>query len=125
MPVDEKVLRRIQEIVGLYPEEVMDTLLDATFWPTALKTDTVYIRRSDDTEGADDTIRVSFSRDSDAWVEVLSMGDPDPEADSSFMGLHRFRSYSGGGRSLRVRNALLFLARAIQLDNEETPDPPR
>lgn len=32
-----------------------------------------------------------------------------------------FRSYDGGGKSQRVRNALMILALAIKLDNEEYP----
>ena len=33
----------------------------------------------------------------------------------------RFRTSGGGGHSLRVRNALMLLALAIKLDNEEDP----
>lgn len=34
-------------------------------------------------------------------------------------GCKRFRTFSGGGNSHRVRRALLILAEAIRLDNEE------
>lgn len=33
----------------------------------------------------------------------------------------RFRNSGGGGMSLRVRNAIMILALAIKLDNEENP----
>jgi len=33
----------------------------------------------------------------------------------------RFRTYGGGGMSLRTRAALLILAEAIRLDNEDRP----
>ena len=51
-------------------------------------------------------VSVVFSPDGDAWVTTDPRGC-------------RFRTYAGGGTSLRVRNALLMLAMAIKLDNEK------
>ena len=72
-----------------------------------------YIRLHDDHDGTyQGRIIVSISRDSDVWIKI------DPSHDLSSL---RFRSYSGGGKSQRVRSALLILALAIKLDNEEHP----
>jgi hypothetical protein len=69
-----------------------------------------YSRLHDDHDGEfTGKISVVFSPDSDAWVYIDKRD-----------GL-RFRTYSGGGASLRVRNALIILALAIKLDNEEHP----
>jgi hypothetical protein len=59
-------------------------------------------------------ITVLFGGDSDAWLNIKS--DPDELGTAQ-----RFRTYAGGGRSLRVRKALFLLALAIKADNEEFP----
>jgi hypothetical protein len=114
-------MTHLSRIIKRYPDEALDLILNNWFWPVSLDTKTFYKRRSDDTDGLDSNIGVAFSQDGDAWVEVISNFDPD---ESNF-GSHRFRMpMQGGGRSGRVRNALLFLARAIMLDEKELPDPP-
>jgi len=121
MRLNKKVLGSIRRMVRVHPDEVMDALLKQVFWPTSLKSDTAYTRKGDDTDGSNSHILVMFSRDSDGWIEVVPHLDPDAE---QFSTSHRFRTSFGGGRSLHVRNALLMLARAVELDNKERPDPP-
>ena len=128
MPItkEEKDLKKLRLLIRQYPAEATDLLLDAMFWHPKLKTDVIYERRSDDTDGLDTRISVQFSRDSDSWIEIQSVesrntcGDEKNDFVPTYM--HRFRSGFGGGRSLRVRNALMHLARAIQLDEKERPD---
>ncbi|TAL49439.1 hypothetical protein EPN83_00835 [Patescibacteria group bacterium] len=123
MPADKRTLNRLRKLVKRYPDELAKLLLEGHFWLSALQPNIIYRRRSDDTDGLDSTLGVSFSQDSDGWIDIIS--DIDPESgDRHFT--HRFRvPLIGGGRSPRVRNALLVLALAIKLDNEELPDPRR
>lgn len=68
----------------------------------------------DSPEGA---LWVGFSMDGDGWVQVIAKPDP-----NEFSTSLRFRMpLIGGGQSPRVRVALLILAEAIRLDNEEHP----
>ncbi len=112
--------RAAKKLVKEHPDEVLDVLLEHPFWPAQIKPDILYTRRSDDTDGYDNTIAVDIGsgiRAGDAYVEVQSKFDPD----SITIGVHCFRSGIGGGGSPRVRNALLFLALAIELDNRDYP----
>jgi len=96
---------------------LLDRLLDTPFWPDSLRAGEVYETKSDDNPHDEKScVSVVFSQDGDAWVEVQSFIDPDADI---YTASHRFRTYMGGGRRLRTRNALLFLARAIQLDAKE------
>ncbi len=106
--------RKIRELCQEYPELVIQELLEAPFWPSSISTNTLYARGDDDT--AEGEISVAFSPDGDGWVEVLSHPDPAEMSQS-----HRFRTYFGGGQSLRTQTALKVLAVAIQLDNQERP----
>ena len=86
-------------------------LLENPTWPEGLEARTMYERQHDDTDGKDEGyLRVVIADDGDAWVSM----------DVAHHGL-RYRTYQGGGSSLRVRAALLILAQAIRLDNEERP----
>lgn len=88
-------------------------VLDNPLWISELEVNTTYIRTHDDTDGTDKgKIFVRFSQDWDAWF------DSEP---SHHHGSLRFRTVPGGGQSPRVRNALMILALAIKLDNEEYP----
>ena len=70
-----------------------------------------YERLHDDDDGTGQgSIRVFFGKDSDIRVEITPTHNGRPL---------RFRTFFGGGKSLRVRNALMILALAIKLDNEE------
>ena len=93
--------------------KAMDHLLEGGYWPHTLETRHAYTRRHDDTDGEmgeDQELTVTFGPDGDAWVVL-------PQSLKSL----RFRTLSGGGKSLRVRNALLVLAEAIRRDNEDSP----
>jgi hypothetical protein len=97
---------------------LLDQLLDTPFWPASLNASEAYHTKSDDNPRDEAShLSVVFSPDGDAWVEVQSFIDPDADI---YTATHRFRTYLGGGRRLHIRNALLFLARAIQLDREAT-----
>ncbi len=113
---EEKKRRRLQarikRLCEEYPDEVLKTLLDTPFWPEGISSGGGYTRYEDDTKGGN--IVVMFSRDGDAWIT----GNLDPSE-----GMHslRFRTYFGGGQSLRARAALIFLAVAIEMDNKSRP----
>lgn len=93
----------------------MRDLLDAPFWPATLQLGQFYQRFEDDSPLG--SISVVFGSDGDGWISVVS--EPDPKEARHSM---RFRMpMSGGGQSPRVRNALLILAEAIRLDNEDRP----
>jgi hypothetical protein len=90
----------------------MNVLLEGSYWPQTIDTGISYSRRHDDTDGKtgpDQEIEITLGPDGDAWVLLANM--------SSL----RFRTWAGGGSSLRVRNALLVLAEAIRRDNAERP----
>ena len=87
-------------------------LLDGDYWIPTLETKQNYRRSHDDNDGdLSQDISVIIGEDGDA--HVMTNGPYDGR------GYLRFRHGIGGGRSLRVRNALLILAEAIRLDNEE------
>lgn len=91
----------------------LDNLLEKDFWISTLAPDQVYTRLQDDRDGhtgEEHQLRVYIAQDADLHVFLPY----------SFESL-RFRNYIGGGRSLRVRNALLVLAEAIRRDNESRP----
>lgn len=93
----------------------MNNLLERDFWPKSLAPDKVYTRLQDDRDGhtgEEHQLRVYIACDGDLHVFLPY----------SFESL-RFRNYIGGGKSLRVRNALLVLAEAIRRDNEARPQP--
>ena len=84
-------------------------ILEAPLWIQELKTQEVYSRLHDDHDGErKGHIMVQFTPDGDAWVNV----------DQLFPSL-RFRTFGGGGVSLRTRNALVILAYAMKLDDEK------
>jgi hypothetical protein len=86
-------------------------LLEHPTWPPHLQARTPYRRLHDDHDGKrEGHLRVVFSDDGDAWVSI-----PDVPPGEGL----RFRTGIGGGRSLRTRAALLILAEAMRLDNEE------
>lgn len=85
-------------------------ILTSYFWPPSLHTTEIYERQHDDTDGeiGEGYLTVEFNSVGDAFVGV----------DGKTL---RFRMNNGGGKSPCVRNALLVLAEAIRLDNEERP----
>ena len=93
-------------------DRAMKTLLEGEYWPTTLSTEGAYVRRHDDTNGEtgiEQELAVTFSPDGDAWIMLPGMTSL------------RFRTWAGGGMSLRVRKGLMVLAEAIRRDNAERP----
>lgn len=112
IPTDDEALRTKPRD----PEQVLrlvHELLDNPFWLPTITPYEPYARTHDDCEGdRDQRLVVTFSEDADAWVSVE--GNP--------TGSLRFRvPMIGGGLSGRTRSALMILAEAIRLDNEERP----
>ncbi len=88
-------------------------VLENHFWIRDLDILELYERIHDDHDGTyEGSIGVSFSEDGDAWLDTQR---------NHHGGALRFRNSFGGGMSPRVRNALMILALAIKLDNEERP----
>lgn len=91
-------------------------------WPKGLKQETIYEVSCDDggREGGS-WLRVFIGVDGDAhvmmqeWENIKS--DPDSRPDQ--IPHIRVRTYAGGGRNHRTRQALVWLADAIRRDNEE------
>jgi hypothetical protein len=85
-------------------------------WPSGLHRNEPYQLACDDVPGAG--LRVLISNDGDVWVQCHEGGseqDDENERPYRDAGI-RVRTWSGGGRHLRTHQALLWLARAIQLD---------
>lgn len=87
-------------------------LLETPFWVPELESETTYQRLNDDHDGKfEGIIQVGFTRHGDATIGTDLHHGP----------VLRFRTPNGGGQSERVRTALMLLAYAIKLDNEERP----
>lgn len=90
-------------------------VLEHPLWISEIEPGKPYTRTHDDHDGSGKgKITVFFSPDADAWIDIQPSHTDGPL---------RFRtgSFGGGGMSQRVRNALIVLAYAIKLDNEEKP----
>lgn len=89
-------------------------LLENPIWISAIKTNGTYSRVQDDCDGdPSQTLVVSFTPDGDAWVRI---NHPNPVSSLRFR-----QPITGGGSSPRTRNALILLAYAMMLDNQEQP----
>jgi hypothetical protein len=87
-------------------------VLENPFWIPDLKSDEIYERVHDDHDGTfEGRLEVFFDKMGDAYI--ASSKHP--------ISMLRYRTWGGGGLSPRVRNALMILAWAIKLDNEEKP----
>lgn len=108
--------RSVQRGVGRAdPVRAVLRALMPNYWLQSLDTMRAYTRRHDDTDGKRDheqDLTVFIGPDGDCWIEAGG-GQ-----------MLRFRAMSGGGRSLRTRQALMVLAEAIRLDNDEHPQQP-
>jgi len=92
------------------PERAVARVLQPDYWLQSLDTRTGYTRRHDDTDGErghEQDLTVVIGPDGDAWIEAGGGK------------MLRFRTYAGGGQSLRTRQALMVLAEAIRQDNAE------
>jgi hypothetical protein len=110
------------------PAEVKDDPLSKTHpkfdpfrprWPEGLEAGTLYEIPCDDqgcTGGC--WLRVMVANDGDVWVSMqewpdVPKGKPDP------LPSIRIRTLAGGGRNQRTRQALLWLAKAMELDQQD------
>jgi len=104
---------RIDRGVGrLDPKRAVARALMPDYWLQTLDTRHGYTRRQDDTDGQRDhaqNLEVMIGPDGDCW---LTAGGGQ---------MLRFRTWAGGGMSVRTRQALMVLAEAIRLDNEDRP----
>ena len=107
------VAGQVERPVGrLEPERAVARVLMPNYWLQTLETRIDYTRRHDDTDGKRDheqDLTVAFGPDGDCW---LTAGGGQTL---------RFRTWAGGGMSLRTRQALMVLAEAIRLDNADRP----
>lgn len=100
-----------QPFVDVSPE-LIKLILETPFCLKTLRSEEMYSRPHDDTDGdKSENVSVYISVDSDVWITIGGI--------KPFKTMRRFRTFSGGGQSLRTRNALLILAEAIRLDNLE------
>ncbi len=92
--------------------ETIRKFLEEPYWISELSSEEEYMRLHDDCDGTSTGIlSVVIDRYGDAYVAT----------DVGQLRNLRFRTFGGGGDSPRVRNALMILAYAIKLDNEERP----
>ena len=85
-------------------------VLENPFWIDEIEPNFSYERLHDDHDG---------NRVGKICVNFLINGDAVLSTDSHHGPHLRFRTFGGGGKSPRTRNALMLLALAIKLDNEE------
>lgn len=87
-------------------------ILTLQFWIDDIRLEEQYRRIHEDTDGVNkEAIAVMFAReDYDAYIATGTLGD-----------VLRFRTEVGGSSSPLIRNALIILAYAIKLDNDELP----
>lgn len=103
--------RQLKNLCQEESPRMVKTLLETPYWLATLTADTNYERTHDDHDGTfEGNVAVFFDQMGDGFLVV----------DKAHKYL-RFRTWGGGGMSLRVRNALMILAEAIRLDNEEIP----
>ncbi len=96
--------------MGIISEKIKE-LLESAWWPGEIEVNKNYFRTHDDCDGdTSEGVSLTFSVDGDAHIICTRRA----------MQSCRYRIPSiGGGRSPRVRKALLILALAIKLDNED------
>jgi hypothetical protein len=91
----------------------------APYWPAGLKQDESYRILCDD-KGRNGTswLKVYLAPDGDAHCVMMDWEDAPGGQPTPFPSI-RIRTFMGGGRNHRTHQALLWLAQAIRLDNEE------
>lgn len=85
-------------------------ILESNFFLPAVDTAVSYGRVDDSVGEKEGVIQIMFDPDGQAFVCI--------EQEASFL---HFRMTKDGGKSPRVRAALLILAEAIRLDNADSP----
>lgn len=121
-------LQALAKIISGHEDEVLDVLLNKGFWPREVRAGENYTRVSDDAvRGSRQKLGVAIgpsgtSRTGDAYVHVTSFVDRDED---NFSFDQVFRHGLGTGKSSSpVWQACLFLARAIQIENDRNPERP-
>jgi hypothetical protein len=104
----EALLEQALKPEGL-EEAALKALLENPFWPEGLAERKRYYRNEDMGRGG---ISVMLDQDGDTHIAVAQDGR---------ISFAEFCTMTGGGRSPRVRAALVYLALAIKLDEEERP----
>jgi len=95
-------------------DKIIKDILENPFWIPGLESKTQYSTHDDDTPDSTVAIlSIIFSDDGDAWVAKWT----DPSHASI-----RKRTHAGGGKDLRTRQAIMILAFAMKLDEEERED---
>jgi hypothetical protein len=98
--------------------EHVESVVFHPHYPEGVEQMTPYKVLCDD-KGRNGTVWLSVlvSKDGDVHVGMFDQENPDstPDPEPTI----RVRTYGGGGRNMRTHQALLWLARAIQLDNKE------
>ncbi len=95
------------------PELKIVATEDDFSWPKGIEPRTIYERPED--MSPDGLLRVIIEDDGDAIISIV------PSKEHRIMPSVQFCTYAGGGRSARVRMAILHLAKAIADDNAERP----
>jgi hypothetical protein len=86
-------------------------------WPAGLEENVTYQVPCDDEPGNSLSVMVMKGGGD---MSVVLTENPDPEESTRFQqAAVRIRTFAGGGRHLRTHQALLWLALAIKMDNEE------
>jgi hypothetical protein len=99
--------------------ETDEALVFAPSFPRGLDARKGYRVACDDTGRLGGSwLQVAISDDGDVWVSMQQWEDPSRGEPSPIPGI-RCRTYFGGGQNSRTHQALLWLARAIQLDNAD------
>lgn len=89
-------------------EQIKD-ILESPFWLNEIETNVAYQTEDDDSPPGEAQLQVVFSIDGDAWVAKMT--------DSPITSIRK-RTFAGGGRDHRTRQALMILAYAMKLDAE-------
>ena len=99
--------------------QAIDILLEGEYWPNRIKSNELYQRIHDDTDGKNNPSDLTqyLSLGVDNWGDVHINIPPGKWREL------RFRTRGGGGQSERVRKALIILMEAIRRDNEKNPEP--
>lgn len=107
--------KKLKALLAEHPTEYIQVMLEHPFWPPTIEQRRTYLTRYED-DSPTGNIAIAFGPDGDGWIEVVAKPEP-----LQFSNALRFRTWNGGGQSLRVRSALFVLAEAIRLDNEARP----
>lgn len=93
-------------------------------WPQGLEVGKFYeIPCDDDGHSLEAKLKVLVAQDGDVHISTTKLRQFKSKGELQLDGLPsvRIRNRAGGGRNLRTRQALLWLAEAIRLDNQDNP----